>query len=226
MNEENSAPPGTVWNPYCADQSDHVKQKFLLTALCVAGKTASIQEPKVEAFCHNVSRWWKKGEMPPILQALGEIGHTEEQRADTILKELKAVKMGQYTRITRALLWLVANMKKAAPGVNWLNNVTRASLSTCPGIGFKTASFYLMYSREACSYAVLDTHILKFLRDIGYAFAPRTTPVDRQKYRYWENQFLAEAFRRGYNNRTLRLLDFKLWREHARKPKQDNDKNT
>ena len=57
------------------------------------------------------------------------------------------------------------------------------------GVGNKTARFFLLHTRQGCDYAVLDTHILAWLRDNGVEDAPKNTPTNSKKYQELEKKF-------------------------------------
>ena len=66
------------------------------------------------------------------------------------------------------------------------------TLASVPGVGSKTAKFYLTHSRAGERHAVLDTHLLGWMRDHGVR-APRHTPGSPTQYRKLEQQYLALA---------------------------------
>lgn len=121
---------------------------------------------------------------------------------------------------------LPAEMKKH--GIGCYNNKARSwrhlansgiDLKTCsledleavPGIGPKTSRCFLIHSRKNQSYAGLDTHLLKFLRLIGYD-APKSTP-SKKKYVYFEKEFLKAVERSG---RTVAQVDLVIWNYYSK----------
>ncbi len=95
-----------------------------------------------------------------------------------------------------------------------LRTVTPAQLETIHGIGPKTARFFVLHTQENTRYAVLDTHILKWLRTKGY-LAPKTTPIGR-RYAELEKMFLKEADIMGTNPAEL---DLAIWNFYHKSPK-------
>ena len=93
--------------------------------------------------------------------------------------------------------------------VHSLNLVT---LQNIAGIGLKTARFYWMNCVPNQNYAILDTHILKWLRMQGYD-VPKSTP-SKNKYLKIEQIFLEEAKKR---NKTPIELDLEIWLSYAKK---------
>ena len=204
------AKPGTIYSPFCANESEYIKQKFLFTALCVAGKNAKVQQQKVDAFCYNLARQ-NAGDSVPIFELLSAI--PQERRAEAVDRELRAVKLGQYSRLVAAITQLC----------NWylndnncFNVVDREALVLVPGIGMKTASFYLLNTRAHCVCAVLDTHILRWLRNYrNYRNAPTVTPGDVYLYKLWESVYFGEMFKEGYTTADVAMFDLQLWKAGA-----------
>lgn len=69
-----------------------------------------------------------------------------------------------------------------------LKKCSLEDLESIKGIGPKTARCFLIHSRENQNYAGLDTHVLKFLKMLGYK-TPKSTPTGK-KYVYLEKEFL------------------------------------
>jgi hypothetical protein len=207
---------GTIHNPYCSNASKRMKQKFLLTCMCVAGKKANVQQPKVDEFHDNM-----------ILK----FGASSAQRRDfgvfdviagipmatsylAVDRELRRVKMGQYTRLSRGIDAVAAHCYGNSDFLfKDPHGTLRNELTHIPGIGYKTASFFRMYTFPSCRVAVLDTHVLGWLRSLGYSKAPLSTPTNASEYLLWEAVFLGEALKLGYDTHTLYKLDFELWKK-------------
>jgi hypothetical protein len=184
-----------------------VKQKFLLTGLAVTGRHAVIQQKKVNTLISNIARW--VDDTTPVFDILTRI--PSRIFRITVLRELKAVSLGQYDRTADAICWL-ANEHLKDP--QFFESVTRDYLVGCPGIGWKTASFYEMYSKQKPWCAVLDVHILRWLRSLGVT-VPHQTPQSYKKYREIEDRFLSEANAQGVTPETLAGFDFALWKQRA-----------
>ena len=80
-------------------------------------------------------------------------------------------------------------------------------LEAIPGIGPKTSRFFLLHTRPNQEIAVLDTWILKYLKNAGYN-APKATPSGK-KYLELEKNFLFEARK---NNMKPADFDIYIWR--------------
>jgi thermostable 8-oxoguanine DNA glycosylase len=72
-----------------------------------------------------------------------------------------------------------------------LKTCTIEQLEKIHGIGPKTARCFVMHTREGSRHAGIDTHILKWLKSLGYK-TPTSTPTGKSYYRL-ECIFLAIA---------------------------------
>ena len=96
-----------------------------------------------------------------------------------------------------------------------LHSCNRTQLVKIKGIGYKTASMFLMYTRRNFTGACLDTHILKYLRDeTSVQNVPESTPVTRLEYLRLENDFLNIV---KASNKSVAEFDFEIWSRYRRK---------
>jgi thermostable 8-oxoguanine DNA glycosylase len=96
--------------------------------------------------------------------------------------------------------------------INDLQTVTLNRLLQVPGVGLKTARFFLSHSREDFDEPMLDTHILRFLRDQGYKDAPKSTPSNVGIYNYYANVFKMFARTLG---KSVTDLDLEIWKKYS-----------
>lgn len=120
-----------------------------------------------------------------------------------LLPWLEGNKIGPYEQTFRKLAELA--MGVAGPTVY---DMTVESLERVYGIGPKTARMFILHSRPQQEYAVLDTHILRYLRDIGTEWAPKQAPTNPVTYRALERIFLRDAEELG---RTPAEHDLETW---------------
>jgi len=161
----------------------------LLYSLIVAGKSARFANEKVA----NLMRGKPRDVLP--FAWLAELDARGELEA-----ELRRARVGRYRTFVPACRWLVSHPLD-------LRTVTPQELEQCPGIGQKTARFFVVWTRPHERYAVLDVHVLRWLRKLGHE-APKQTPHGRT-YLELEALFLQLADKAGL---TPRQLDFEIWR--------------
>lgn len=89
-------------------------------------------------------------------------------------------------------------------------------LEQISGIGSKTARYFILHSRPAQRFAVLDTHILKYLRSLNLSInVPMSTPPKGSKvYKMLEATFLKQC---DVQNKTPAVLDLELWNLYRNK---------
>lgn len=100
-----------------------------------------------------------------------------------------------------------------------LRNASIKDLETVFGIGSKTARLFVLHSRPHPYVAVLDTHILKYLRSIGVSDVPLSTPSTVtfsgiQTYNRLTDAFIRDAAKHG---RTPAEHDLAVWTTFSRK---------
>ena len=127
---------------------------------------------------------------------------------DTLAKVLEQHKTGCYTRLNRCFAELV----KGHIYHRELETVSVDRLESVYGIGPKTARYFILHSRPDQQLAVLDTHILKYLKSLEYD-VPKSTPAGK-KYKKIEEIFLKEAQKLG---KSPAELDLEIWNRYARK---------
>lgn len=179
--------------PQPQDLTTEQKEFFVLFAAAVPGKTAKVQVKKLMEFLNL--------EGSPFHQVQWMLTH------GTLDTNLRAVKMGQYTRLAHCFEML-----------SWLDVETELSIRTLEaisGIGQKTARFIMLYTDASpdASYVPLDTHVLKFLKRQKVANVPNSTPTNIKQYRRLEKEFQRIAKERSM---TVRQLDTLAWKRYAR----------
>ena len=186
--------PAEVTN-YNRTQSE--LQEFLLFCINVAGKKSSIEAPKLEVFIQRAKDITKETSPFNCIKKLIQLGRLQEIMHWAKLSPYKqrynsyvdAVKLGDLQKVT-------------------LNRLLQV-----PGIGLKTARFFLSHSREDFDEPMLDTHILKFLRDNGYRNAPKSTPSNVGIYNYYANVF--KMFAR-VSGKSVTDLDLEIWKQYSK----------
>ena len=151
-------------------RTPHELEEFLLFCVVVAGKNADQQARKLEQFL---------GGRKPF-------DHIRASDRDgRLAARLREVRLGKYTLLVRSLRALAASRAD-------LGACTWEELTRFPGIGIKTAKFFILHSRPGQMHGVLDTHLLGWMREHwGETRAPRSavprhSPQDPAAYRFWE----------------------------------------
>lgn len=110
-------------------------------------------------------------------------------------------KVGQYTRIGKAI--------SESLDLD-LATCTLADLMAVHGVGPKTARFFLLHTRESEEYAVLDTHLLKWLRDQQVEDVPKSTPTQPAEYARLERECITRM-KLVFPGMSLADADLLLW---------------
>ncbi|MBR9700547.1 hypothetical protein GOV11_01640 [Candidatus Woesearchaeota archaeon] len=119
---------------------------------------------------------------------------------DRLKDALKRNGLGQYNRIERVLSETISR------GYD-LKTVSVSELESLPGVGPKTSRFFIVHSRPNQKYAILDTHLLKFLKDNGIE-VPKS--LSAKKYLELEQEFIRLA-----GDEDIAELDLKIWRQYS-----------
>lgn len=171
-------------------------QEFFLFSVIVAGKNALVQAQKLEQFLQPA---WLKNMTP-----FEYIRHLN--KSNQLGMMLREIKIGQYKRIEYIF--------KVATKLN-LKTCTVDQLERIPGIGPKTSRFFLLHSRKNQKLAVLDTHILKWLKEnFDFENVPRSTPQSKIRYKEFEMVFLDYAEKHGLS---VAELDLSIWNKYSQK---------
>lgn len=172
------------------NRSESELEEFILFAVLVAGKNSKTQSEKLNLFLgDNIDS--------PFDYIEFLIDKNE------LMEKAVKYKLGQYKRIFRCFTELIKYK-------NMLSKITKKELMSIYGISSKTANFFLMHSRKGYVGACLDTHILKWLRSLGYN-APKSTPSVK-KYDYWEKIFVDEC-KKIFPNKNLADIDLEIWKQ-------------
>jgi hypothetical protein len=189
--------PNKVTNPA---RTPAELEEFLLFCVVVAGKNADQQAVKLERFL--------AGRRPFEFIRRSD----REGRLDGHLKE---VRLGKYALLGRSFRQL------AQSGLD-LATVSWEELTGFPGIGLKTAKFFVLHSRAREMHGVLDTHVLAWMREhwtpgLSRLPVPRHSPQDPRAYRFWETVYFGMVttrhHARGAGPIDWARFDLDLWRE-------------
>jgi thermostable 8-oxoguanine DNA glycosylase len=188
------------------DRTEEELQLFLLFCIVVAGKTAYIQAEKLEQFLYSVN---ERLMMPNFVLPFQTIKSAEQH--GILMEEIQKAKLGQYRKI-------YAGFKFITEYKFDLRNTTTEQLEVIPGVGMKSSRFFLLHSdlNYQNNIAILDTHILKFIKENIDESSPKSTPTIRVTYKYWEDRFLLWC---EQNDKNVADFDLEVWKSFARTKK-------
>ena len=191
------------------NRNQYELEEFLLFCIVVAGKTAYIQAQKLNDFLVSVNT---RLCMPEYINPFQSLKSAEQH--GILMEEIQKAKLGQYKKI-------YAGFKYISEHNLDLTKTTTEQLELVPGIGMKSSRFFLLHSDETYkdNIAILDTHILKFIKENIDNRAPKSTPTIRVTYKYWEDVFLYWC---ELNNKNVADFDLEVWKSYARVSKIEN----
>lgn len=171
-------------------------EEFLLFCVFVANKNSD-HAAKVLDFLLTFAH---EGETP--LQTIRRM--VDE---DTLVTRLVQARTGEYRRRWRTL----SELSHGWAGD--LSTTTASQLEQVYGIGMKTSRFFVLHTQDWASCAVLDTHILKFMKEkYPELDVPDKTPTNPKKYRELEEVFIEYC---KSKNLYPALVDLELWRHYS-----------
>ena len=163
--------------------SDAELEEFIIFAMAVAGKTASVICVKVDEFLQL-----EKGKSP--FDKLRKM-----IRKGTLRSNMEAVKLGKYALLEKGFKQLIENDIQP-------RTCTLEDLEAINGISHKTSRFFVLHTRKDCGdIACIDTHIRRWLNELGHT----------GNYFDLERAFISEAKKRGRTLADLDLEVWKLY---------------
>lgn len=180
------------------DRDEAELQEFLLFTVMVHGKKAEIQAVKLECFLDYLAAF--TGERLPFKMVNIAMNYElDGEDEDLLTRAMKKFGLGQYNRI----FWAIDDFLKLPD----LRTVTVEELEACYAVGPKTARFFVVHSRPNQEHAILDVHILKWLRLQGVN-APKNTPQGKH-YAEFEKIFLQFV---RHSGQSVAEFDLNIWK--------------
>jgi thermostable 8-oxoguanine DNA glycosylase len=184
------------------DSSEDELQLALLFWICAAGKKASTAARNLDRLLSHGREKLGSEEPFEIVRRFG----------NDLSDELKSHGIGCYNNKSKSMLDL------AARGLD-LKTCSVSDLELVRGIGPKTARCFLLHTRRGVRFAGLDTHLLKFMRTLGYN-APKTTPIGKSYLRL-EDEFLKLVDMSGMSVSKVDLLVWNYYSSGTDASKED-----
>lgn len=183
------------------DRTDEELQTFWLFCIFVAGRNADFAASVLEKFLRR---------KPEGVSPFDYLGSLLDNNA--LHNSLVANRVGQYYRIERAIQESLSLDLRTA-SVEELQKVF--------GVGAKTARMFVLYTRKDAKCAVLDVHILRWLRDVkGFTELPKSTPATKKQYEEVERLYLA-LVHGNFPSLTLAEVDLLLWSRMSGRLEED-----
>lgn len=154
------------------ERTEEELEEFLFFCVFVAGKSAPVIAEKTDGFYRAV----KKSLYDPLMDDFDKL--------QALVHHARETKLGKYDIFQRFFREYVERKPD-------LRTVTVDELMQFTGVGPKTARFFVLHSRPEAYVAVLDTHILRYMREFYGIDTPRQTPQSSKQYAVLEEKFLA-----------------------------------
>lgn len=179
------------------NRTDIELEEMILFSVLVAGKNAITTSKRLDLFLVNSHLEKNMEEFLPF-ECLRRFSEAE------IAKNLLAAGIGCYNTKGKSVCELVNSDID-------LRNCSVGELEKIHGIGSKTSRMFLLHSRKDIRLAVLDVHILRYMKDCNLE-VPKNTPSNKNQYKKLEVEFLKLADKSGMN---VADFDLHLWRKYS-----------
>ena len=200
--------------PYNASRSVSERLEFLLWTTVTPGKSSETITPRFNDLMNDQAQY------DPSRHPAQSVIQSHGNRIRSLLKKYG---IGQYNRLIKC--WQTIHYgivsEEHDDGTEtdikinsgeFLKHATRDHLCMIPGIGLKTASFFIQNTRSKWEdIAVLDIHILRYLKKQFPKYpVPEQTPQDKIEYDALEKMFLGCACKQDMSPREL---DLQIWKQ-------------
>lgn len=180
-------------------------EERLLFWVCAAGKNGRTAAKCLDKFLKLTRAWFKSQHRACPHSPFKMIREKDNfhRRSDWVAAGMRVCGIGCSTSKSKSFLEL------AHSGLD-IKTCTVEDLESIYGIGPKTARAFLIHSRPNQQYACLDTHILSYMRGLGFD-CPKSTPTGN-KYKKIENDFIGLAKKA---NKSIAEFDLILWKMYS-----------
>jgi thermostable 8-oxoguanine DNA glycosylase len=203
------------------NRSDAQLEELILFLVAVAGKKASTVAPNLDRFLYKLGTDLIVNYSPFEILRYKFFPHGD------LHARLKNHGFGCQNRLNRAFKEL------AYSDIN-LRTCTKEDLTKIHGIGRKSASCFLAWTRKGENVAMLDTHLLKWVRQCQLGFSimpknhplkymeayikdvpiPKSTPSSKRLYDKIETFYLVYCQKMGLDPTEY---DLQIWRQYSNK---------
>lgn len=176
--------------------SDERLEEYILFCIAAAGKNAKTSSENLERLLQFLHKEFEVESWKPF-----EVIRKCSQ--EFLCDKMKECGFGCYNLKSLGfyvIAHLRLNLRKCSP----------SQLESCPSIGPKTSRFFILHTRKNANVACIDTHLLKWLKFLGYE-VPSSTP-NGKKYLQIEAIFLEIAKNKNMNPAELDLM---IWNHYS-----------
>lgn len=186
------------------DRTQAELEWFLLFCISTAGKDAMVQAKKINEMIdlsHKIKHYQSIGIYSIGCSDTMPINY--EYCSEWMVEFAKLFKLGKYDLIRKSSENIFKN------GIHKrLDTVTLDELLQIPGVGNKTARFFLMHSRPGFEGAVIDTHVHTWLEKVCQSDLPK--PTTTAKYISLERLWLSMV-KIFFPGEPLHVVDLATW---------------
>lgn len=182
-------------------------QEFLLFGIMVAGKPAKRTVKLVDQLLKQVEGSYSPFQKLKILDRPSSFSSLSG-----IPAALRRLRTGQYSKLTKAFQYIAYNADLLE--ARGLRSLSVDELEQIPGVGFKTSRYFKLYTDPGARNIPLDTHLLKFLSDMGYENVPKATPSSIKRYKKYESALINLFERSGFEK--LHEFDIAIWKSYSK----------
>jgi thermostable 8-oxoguanine DNA glycosylase len=170
------------------NRTDDELEEFMLFCIAVAGKRSDIAAEKINQ----------------LLTYLGSGSPFQRLREAGVEGSMRRVGLGPYNQRTIPTTLGVLDLD--------LRRCTLEELLRIPGMGPKTARMFLLHSRPSQEYVVLDTHLLRWLREsCRMRRVPRSTPGKLTKLYLELERKATRLIKKLYPSISFAEFDLNTW---------------
>lgn len=181
------------------DRTVEELEEFLSFCVCVPGHNAKTTAKHLDSFFRYTH------DFEPKTEGLQPFKSIDKFDLEEIRYHLKCHGIGSHGLRSRAFYYLVN------AGLD-LRTCTREDLVKVPGIGLKTASYFILHSREGVKMACLDRHVRRWLKSKGHIINVEKNPTPKvyMQEEQWFMKYSEEL------NMTCADLDLLCWNESTK----------
>lgn len=182
-----------------SEPSQQIAEEFLLFCLFVQNKPAWPTAKKLQAFAYELDYQLDLGDEPNLIDKC--LSYNDEALEEMLRKH----RISPYLK-NMAFFRHMRSLKEGNPALD-VRAMGLNTLLSIPGIGDKTARFFLLYTQPMCPVIVIDTHMSKWADKRGIP----------QRGCYWQKETEILAYKsRHHHDMTFRDFDRMVWQEYAK----------